>query len=373
MTIQTDSRAALHELTNLLTEIDDRWAGPEWNLASEDDIVGAHRNLMHLIEGAVLGNFEADPRRPVFRRIVSPWRKFTGDNGDAIYYDTPVAPEYEYIVRGKIDGAIYTSLTVELNNQDGSMAKATGGVVNDTQFDVDSSGAYELRLGGKPAKRNWLELPTGASRITTRHYYEEDTCVAADSTVDPKPVIAIVGETSPPSPPSDETVAAGIRRTAQFIRSRTLEMLPMANSDVPPFVSKVPNEFPPPIVPGDFGLAAIDAHYSMAPFVIGPEEALVLTGRWPTCRCANVCLWNRFQQTFDYSNRQVSLNRKQTKANPDGSFRMVIAHRDPGVPNWLDTEGRAFGIVFWRFMLAEGDVETPQAEVVPFASLRGPN
>ena len=35
----------------------------------------------------------------------------------------------------------------------------------------------------------------------------------------------------------------------------------------------------------------------------------------------------------------------------------------------LDTEGRAFGLVFWRFFLAEGEVETPHAEVVPFATV----
>jgi hypothetical protein len=43
---------------------------------------------------------------------------------------------------------------------------------------------------------------------------------------------------------------------------------------------------------------------------------------------------------------------------------MVLAPRDPGVPNWIDTEGRPFGIVFWRFMLPEGEIETPRAEVV---------
>ena len=48
---------------------------------------------------------------------------------------------------------------------------------------------------------------------------------------------------------------------------------------------------------------------------------------------------------------------------------MVLAHRDPGVPNWLPTEGRPFGLVFWRFMLPEGPIDTPEAEVVPLASL----
>ena len=48
---------------------------------------------------------------------------------------------------------------------------------------------------------------------------------------------------------------------------------------------------------------------------------------------------------------------------------MILAHRDPKQPNWLDTEGRPFGLVFWRFMLPEGEIETPRAEVVPFAKL----
>jgi hypothetical protein len=73
--------------------------------------------------------------------------------------------------------------------------------------------------------------------------------------------------------------------------------------------------------------------------------------------------------TYDYANRRVALNRKQTRLLPDGSFRMVLAHRDPGVPNWIDTEGRPFGIVFWRFFLPEGEIETPRARVVPLSEV----
>ena len=47
----------------------------------------------------------------------------------------------------------------------------------------------------------------------------------------------------------------------------------------------------------------------------------------------------------------------------------MLAHEDPGVPNWIDTEGKPFGLVFWRFFLVEGDVETPQAQVVKFAEV----
>ena len=75
-------------------------------------------------------------------------------------------------------------------------------------------------------------------------------------------------------------------------------------------------------------------------------------------------------QTYDYANRSVSLNRAQTRSEADGRFTLYIAHQDPGHPNWLDTEGRPFGMVFWRYMLPEGSIERPEARVVAFDEIR---
>jgi hypothetical protein len=369
--IETGTRGALRELIELLQEVDRRWASDEWNLLGADDVVGAHRALMHILEGGLATYFETDASHPRFERIVTATRKFTGDNADAIYFDAPVSAERQYVVRGRMDGAVYVSLTVECETADGSMATRTAGVLNDAQFDVDAEGRFEIQVGGPARARNWLGLGEGASRITTRHYYENEISAAADPTRHAALEIEVVGAEAPPPAPDDASVSAGMRRVAQFVRSRTLGMPPMAGTTPPPFVSLVPNQFPKPVCPGDFGLAAADAAYSMAPFVLGPDEALVMTARWPTCRCANVSLWNRFMQTLDYAHRTISRNRAQTTLEADGSFQIVVAHRDPGHPNWIDTEGRAFGLVFWRFMLPEGEIETPRAEVVPFAKIAG--
>ena len=48
---------------------------------------------------------------------------------------------------------------------------------------------------------------------------------------------------------------------------------------------------------------------------------------------------------------------------------MVVAHADPGIPNWIDTEGRASGTLFFRFFLAEGDIAPLDTEVVSFAEI----
>ena len=367
--IESESRHALRELIDLLGEVDQRWVSEEWNLASESDVAGAHRALMHMLEGGLHTFFESEPSRPRFQRIVSPTRKFTGDNADAVYYDAAISSERQYVVRGRLDGAVYVSITVEVGTADGSLGTRTGGVINDTGFDVDADGRFEIRLGGPEAQRNWLALDPEASRITTRHYYENETCAAADPTRNTALEIECLDAGPPPAAPDAASVAAGIRRVAQFVRTRTLLQKPMAQAEQPPFVSIVPNQFPQPVKPGDFGLAAFDAAYSMAPFAFGPDDALVMSARWPECRCANVSLWNRHMQTFDYANRQVSRNRAQTTRKADGSFEIVLAHRDPGHPNWIDTEGRPFGLVFWRFMLPEGEIATPRAEVLKWSEV----
>lgn len=369
MTTQTESRSALHELIGLLQEVDQRWASDEWNLASTDDISGAHRALMHILEAGLVGNFEQDERSPDFRRIVTPSRKLTGDNGDAIYFDAPLNHNYAYVVHGQTCDAVYFSMTIESGADDGRIANKTDGVLNDTMIDVDSKGNFTIYLGGEPRERNWLPLNDGASRVTTRHYYEHPQCAASDPQLEPRMRIECLSDVVTPEPASDASIAAGIRRVCNFVHSRTLGMPPMANTPQPAFFSLEPNAFPTPQPPGDFALSAADAHYSMAPYFINEDEALVITGRWPQCRFGNICLWNRFQQTYDYVNRRVSLNRAQTQLEDDGSFRIVLASQDPGVANWIDTEGKLFGLVFWRFFLVEGEVDTPQAEVVKLAQL----
>ena len=360
----SESMRAFRQLLDTLAEAGDRYAGPEWGLGSPDDVAGGLRSLAHILEGGLVGHFEDDPRQPVFRQIVTSTRKSLGDNADAIYFDAAVSSAHHYRVRGKVGGAIYVSFTIEAGAADGGFPTGTVGVLNDTMFDVDGEGRFEIHLGGPPQDRNWIALPDDASQITTRHYWEDVRSPAVPPIPDLALEIEVLDHVTPMAAPDDGSVAASLARVERYVRSRTLEMARPGDGDQPPFVSREPGVFPAPVKPGTHALAAADAAYSMAPYVLGPDEALVITARWPRCRCANVSLWNRHLQTYDYAHRQVSLNRAQTTLDDDGGFRVVIAHRDPGVDNWLDTEGRPFGMVFWRYFLPEGRIDTPTAEVI---------
>ncbi len=368
--IASQSRTALRELIDTLEEVDRRYASAEWMIGSPEDVAGAHRSMMHMLQGGLFSAFERDPSSPEFRKIVSPFRKFTGDNPDALYFEAPVSAEYSYVVRGNMAGGVYLSVTVEVGGSDGGTPERTAGVIGDADLDIDAEGNFEVFVGGEPQERNWLELDPNASSLTIRHYSENEEYAASDENL---PVNLSIETTQPqpaPAPPNDASIAEGIRRVAKFLSARTIEMGAPGTKERPGFAGTTINEFPPPQPPGDHFLSFADAAYSLAPYYIADDEALVITGEWPECRAGYLCLWTRWQQTLDFRNRRVGLNRKQTTLEPDGTFKMVLAHQDPGHPNWIDTEGRNLGIAFWRFVLPEGDIVTPQAAVVPFSELR---
>ena len=93
------SRAKFNELIGVLQQAADNWVVPGPGM-SDADVAEGFRNLSHILQSALYSHQEFDPERPVFNRIVSPTRSFTGDNSDALYFETPVAPGREYIVTG---------------------------------------------------------------------------------------------------------------------------------------------------------------------------------------------------------------------------------------------------------------------------------
>ena len=64
----------------------------------------------------------------------------------------------------------------------------------------------------------------------------------------------------------------------------------------------------------------------------------------------------------------TSLNHRQVQANADGTVRIVVANTDPGVANWLDTEGRAEVLATIRWFRPAAQ-PTVHAQVVPRAQL----
>jgi hypothetical protein len=90
--------------------------------------------------------------------------------------------------------------------------------------------------------------------------------------------------------------------------------------------------------------------YAGGVYELLPDEALVIETRMPIePMYIGMHLSNFWGESFDYANRITSLNGFQAERDPDGAIRFVIAHRDPGVPNWLDTTGHPEGFMAPRW------------------------
>ena len=74
-------------------------------------------------------------------------------------------------------------------------------------------------------------------------------------------------------------------------------------------------------------------------------------------------LSNLWGESLDFANHQSSLNGFQTELDPDGVARLVIAHRDPGVPNWVDTTGLPEGFLTFRWTYSELPERLPATKV----------
>ena len=60
-----------------------------------------------------------------------------------------------------------------------------------------------------------------------------------------------------------------------------------------------------------------------------------------------------FVGSMDFLHRTVSYTPARTKVDGDDVVRFVIAHDDPGVHNWLDTQGFSNGNLTYRNLMSQ--------------------
>jgi hypothetical protein len=115
--------------------------------------------------------------------------------------------------------------------------------------------------------------------------------------------------------------------------------------------------------------------YAGGVFELEPDEALVIENRVELQpQYIGFQLANLWGESIEYAHRLGSLNGRQSDVDPDGVIRLVVAHRDPGVPNWLDTSGHREGFLAprWAYSETPPPDQWPSitAKKVPFDDIR---
>ncbi|MEY2926133.1 MAG: hypothetical protein RL367_610, partial [Pseudomonadota bacterium] len=91
---------------------------------------------------------------------------------------------------------------------------------------------------------------------------------------------------------------------------------------------------------------------------LAPDEALIVhIPRLPDCEGWNLQVDNFWQESMDYRYFRSHINKHSAHYASDGSVTAIIAHRDPGLPNWLDTAGHSCGHFAMRYIRATQHVD----------------
>ena len=354
----TAAGRAFHALLDTLRDADTTFLeGPR----AEMDALGVaegYRHLTHLLGYAFELYLEGDPERPAFTPLASPTRKILGDNVDSLYHFAPLRGDRRYRIRGRRGNEVYLAFCVYGGKPDGEWSERVVANLSQRDLTCAADGSFEIVLAESPPSDapNAITLAPDAVCVIVRQYFLDRR--------DLRPAtfeIAPLDRVPAPPPLDDATLARRLGAVATFVRE-TIQFAPLP-AGLPPNLLGPPM----PWSPHTPGWGTPDNVYSLGLFRLGPDEALVIEGRSPGCVYFGAQLWNRYMQSLDYRWHRVSLNAAEIAFEPDGSFKLVVAHRNPGLPNWLDTAGHREGVVFCRWLQADALPEQPTTRLVTIA------
>jgi hypothetical protein len=267
---------------------------------------------------------------------------------DCLYLNASLRAGETYRLSGHRGTARY----VGLQTMNGIAAVANC-LVDDLAMEAD--GSFEVILSADSHEGNWLPLAGEHPTLTVRNFfYDWDTESPASLTIhrigaaveDPGRQIAV-----------DTSVARQLYALGEFVYDNLKFFLDFG-------AMPQPNSFLAPMDMTEMGAAA-ENRPVIGRFELEPDEALILEVAPPQGVYWSISLGNPWLETINYGRHQSSLNGHQTVVDPDGMARFVIASRDPGVANWLDTAGHSNGAMLLRCVRTQS-APVPDVRMVKF-------
>ncbi len=227
------------------------------------------------------------------------------------------------------------------------------------ELDLGPDGEVELILSADPHEGNWLPIAENATALVVRHFfYDWDTEVASSLSIER---IGDAGDRQARAPVDPRAaVARQLIALGDFVGANLDFFLQFSRPDTP-------NTFLPPLDGTAMGAAA-ENRPVIGSWQLAPDEALLVEVAPPQGLYWSYSLGNPWWETIDYGAHQSSLNGHQAAVDDEGTLRVVIAHEDPGVANWLDTAGHSAGPIILRCVRTE-TAPVPATRLVQFSDI----
>ena len=309
------------------------------------DRAAGFQQLARNISLALQFNYEyKDPLHPELARYFDPTRKQGGDNSDCVYVGAQINGTDTYRISGDRGSARYFSV-VAVATGDTPWGGRVVSTLYGHQLQTADDGSFELYIGPEPRPGNWLRTTPDTFRVTIRQYFadwENERPLRAQ-------IDRIEGPAVPPPLLSPARLAQGLTDAASWLQE-SIEYWPAMLEKWKAFPYEFRSYW-------QLEKNKIDATPGGDPLVcywqLPPDEALIIRVVPPECVYWGVEFGNTWWETMDYRYRLSNTNMHYAELEADGELIVVVAHVDPGVPNWLDCSGFSAGYVTFRWMLSE--------------------
>ena len=330
------------------------------------DQAEGYRYLSRLARGGLMAFVEhADPRAPVLHRVAHETVKLGSDNPDNHYQTAAIRGEWDYRISGRRNTVRYLGFGTQAGHYGQGGGMPPTGYVEAGQLEIGEDGRFELIVSSRPREGNWLPMTAETRTLIVRQTFaDRDTETPAELRIER---IGCRDDEKRPQPLTPEAIDEGLKSAGTLVAGASLLFARWARG-----FQKHSNALPrfdPGVslaAGGDPNIAYFHSHWALS-----EDEALVIEATPPACEHWNFQVNNYWMESLDYRYHRIHTNKHLAHYESDGSVRIVVAHQDPGLPNWLETAGHTSGTMCFRWIGAEEHPE-PRTRVVRLAELRPP-
>jgi hypothetical protein len=258
--------------------------------------------------------------------LATPWG---GPNADNVYHYAAIDDQSTYRLHGRMGSCEQWLLALRVGNlhqkENGTLGEASA-----SDFGIGEGDEVDLILS--PSGEGGIKIPPGTRMMSLREYYFDWRPL--------EPAFLLLDRLDGPAQ-TGGVVQALEAAGEQFTSSLVYWADYMVNARD----RGVDNTF---IVPRKEPRGLQTMAYSFCFWALQPDEALVVSFPKPEAAYWSTQLYQLgWFEALDMV-RQTSLNQVQTRTGPDDLVTVVVSAADPGVANWLDTEGRPEGLLTLR-------------------------
>lgn len=320
-----------------------------------------------------------DTKYPVLHTFCTPFCKLGGDNAEFTYQQAWIDGESVYRISGTRGTSRFFNIAVHgprpadnpANRAYRPLHEPFGDIpqVNlfGSEMEIGWDGSFEVYIGGERRGPNWLPTTPETRKLFIRNGFDDWSETPAQIRIER------LGMDRPrPMPTSDEMIEA-MRWSGNFLTTMMNDYPDWAFDHAEDLDPEDLNRFPTGRRPLGNIVNNVETDrrrgrsiYTMC-WQLEPDEAMII--EWDR----NDVFWmltnmGVYMHSMDYLYRPVSYTPSRTKVDVDGRVRMVMAHRDPGFHNWIDTQGFRNGYLCNRNMLSDQITEF-RTQVVKHADL----